>query len=134
MNVKILIMGFLMATLGITGLQAQDENSLIGKWKSNFEMEGEKHEGIYEIKSVDGEIKAYSVQYKNSKNEIEKVSEVVLDKIKLKNNQGEGRLITEYEGETYKIDSELELKDQKTLKIEFSYYGYSDKEVWIKIE
>jgi hypothetical protein len=116
-----------------TTVQAQNMDSLIGKWTTTYNIEGETIETTYEFKKVDGTLKVYTVQHKNSKGQVQKESELVMNTIAFKNKKGTCKYILKYEGKIYNIPSDFVLKDDKTLELSYSYYGYSDTEIWKRI-
>jgi len=127
-------LGIILLLLSITSTQAQDTKSLLGKWKSTFELEGKKVEAIYEFKMNKDKLEGFSVEYKNEGGEVDNTAELIMDKISMANKKGEGRFIIKYDGDTYKVDSDLILKDNNTLEISYSYYGYSDTETWTRMK
>ena len=124
----------LIALFSISVVTAQSSKDLIGKWKTTYEYEENKGEVTYEFKFEDKKLKAYSTKIKGDENYQTADNTLVMDKISFKNGKGEANFFLEYEGEKYEVKAELTLKDKNTLKVAYSYYNYSNTEVWKRIK
>ena len=115
-------------------LNAQSINDLLGKWETTYIEEGEKATVVYEFIKEENQIKAYTILIKDDKGNKEPYKEVALDKIKFKDGKGKGTYFIEYDGDNYDLETDLKLKDATNLELSYSYWGYSDTEIWKKIE
>ena len=112
----------------------QSNPLLIGKWKTSYHEDGEKGFITYEIKTVDGKLKGYTQYIEDDKGNGEDYTSLALKNIRFSDDKGEATYIVEYEGETYDAEASLRLVDANTLKIHYSYMGYSDTETWKRVK
>ena len=120
----------LMMACTTTALPAQINNDLIGKWEANYVYKGEKSMVIYEFKIVDGKLQCYSILRKNDRDVEQKNNSLSMKKIRFEKGRGTCKYLLKYEEDTYNIKAKLSLKDKNTLEVSYSYYGYSDTEIW----
>ncbi|MDN5215141.1 hypothetical protein QQ020_23880 [Fulvivirgaceae bacterium BMA12] len=112
----------------------QSNSLLIGKWKTSYNDDGEKGFITYEIKTVDGKLKGHTQYIEDDKGNGEDYSSLVLKNIRFSDGKGKATYVIEYEGETYEAEASLTLVDVNTLKIHYSYMGYSDTETWKRVK
>jgi hypothetical protein len=134
MKLKSLIIATILTTATLTKITAQNTNDLIGKWETSYNDKGKNYTVVYEFKKEDKTVKAYTVLIKDEKGEQLEDNSLVLSKIEFKNKKGTCIYSLEYEGELYEIKSKLNLKDNNTLVLSYSYYGFSDTETWKRIK
>ncbi|MCT4631063.1 hypothetical protein [Winogradskyella sp.] len=134
MKLKSLIIATILTTATLTKITAQNTNDLIGKWETSYNDKGKNYIVVYEFKKEDKTVKAYTVLIKDEKGEQLEDNSLVLSKIEFKNKKGTCIYSLEYEGELYEIKSKLNLKDNNTLVLSYSYYGFSDTETWKRIK
>jgi hypothetical protein len=127
-----LIISFMM--MALTSASAQSTNSLLGKWEATYDIEGEKMIVSYEFKKVKGKLVCYTTFIKDDKGNGEAYKSLAMTNISLKGGKGKSKYLLEYEGKTYKIKASLKLTNSKTLKVSYSYEGYSDTEIWKKVK
>lgn len=118
---------------GASALQAQTASRLLGTWQSTEQEDGETYHVVYEFKEVDQTIKAYTISIKDENGNTESFSDLALDKVSFKQNTGTAIYHFEYEGKQYDVSANLTLKDNNTLLLEYSYWGFSDSETWIRV-
>ena len=118
----------------ITVAKAQSSQELIGKWITTYEEGGEKAYVTYEFKSVKGKLKCYSIAIKDDSGEEGKYESLVMKKIRFKNGKGKATyMYTDEDGENYAFKANLLLKNEKTLTVSYSIMGYSDTEIWTRL-
>lgn len=128
------MMVLVLVTLAFTAVKAQSNHSLIGKWKTAYNEDGEKGYITYKIKSVDGELKGYTQYIEDDQGNGEDYHSLALTNIQFSNDKGKATYVIEYEGETYFAEASLRLEDANTLKVHYSYMGYSDTETWKRVK
>lgn len=133
MNKPIICLLLLIACLSAVGISATSQSPLLGKWQTEYELEGDRFSIVYQFKDVEGKLKCYSLYTKTSKGQLEKHQALVMDAIDFENGTGTARYSLTYEGETYEVDATLKLEDNRILTVEYSYYGYGDTETWKRI-
>ncbi|MDY8136446.1 hypothetical protein [Aquimarina sp. 2201CG5-10] len=120
--------------IAFTSSQAQTNDTLIGKWETSYEEDGEKAYVTYEFKKVKEELKCYTLSIKNDKGEGGKYNSLAMKNIILNNGKGKAKYVYNEKGKNYVFDAKLNLKNENTLNISYSYWGYSNTEIWKRIE
>lgn len=113
---------------------SQSNGSLMGKWEAQYEVEGQKVSSGFEFKKDQGKLICQTLYLKDADGNGEPYSAVVMTHVDFKNGKGTARYTMKYEGETYEVDADLELTNAHTLKISYSYYGYSETETWKRVD
>lgn len=143
-----------LSLLSVVGLSAQDGKNFLGEWESN-DSDGY---GKYSIFEYDGKIHAVLYYWKDNKEEfslekeLAKISDeeweqesklsdeeqfksleelLVLRDFVKKENKWEGKIIYDEDGST--VDGSLKLIDKDQLEVAYSYWGFSDKSIWKRI-
>lgn len=111
---------------------SQSQNNLLGKWKTTYDYEGQKLDVVYEIKNNSNKVKAFSIKM-TILGESQKDDTMVMSNITMNDGKGKTKYYIEYEGKKYNVDAKLKLKDNNTLIVSYSYYGYSDNETWKRV-
>ena len=126
---------FLISILLVTAsIKAQNNNDLIGKWETTYDDEGEKSYVTYEFKNVSGNLKCYTLYLKNDKGEGVKYNALAMDKITLNNGKGIAKYKYNEGNKNYVFDTKLHLKNQSTLYVSYSFWGYSNTEIWKRVK
>ncbi|MEW7277808.1 hypothetical protein ABW636_04370 [Aquimarina sp. 2201CG1-2-11] len=126
---------FLISLLLITtSIKGQSTTNLIGKWQTTYDDEGEKSYVTYEFKNVSGKLKCYTRYLKNDKGEGVKYTSLAMDKITLSNGKGNGKYKYNEGNKKYVFDAKLHLKNLTTLYVSYSFWGYSNTEIWKRIK
>ncbi|MEL6635625.1 MAG: hypothetical protein AAFW73_08120 [Bacteroidota bacterium] len=116
--------------IALAGAKAQSDHSLIGKWQSLYEVEGEKIRVDYQFKNEREKLGCYAVLFKDDAGNEEAANTVVMSSIDFENQRGKAQYLLQYEGETYEVEATLRLINAQTLEVHYSYYGYADTETW----
>ncbi len=118
--------------LGIfSQVYAQQESSLLGKWK--MKVQGEDGSAIYEFRKEKGKVIGYSIQLIDENGTVTQDNSNVLTKIKFDGKRGKATYSFEWEGERYTIKCILSQKKKGIINVEYSYYGMKFFETWTKI-
>ena len=112
----------------------QAASTLLGKWASSFEWEGEQVHIQYEFRTVQGKLLCYSVQLADANGDALQDNTLVMTNIEFANGSGTATFTIKDEGETYEADATLKLTNSNTLQVDYSYYWYSDSETWKRIQ
>lgn len=107
-------------------LKRTGNHPLEGTWKVTWKDLGA---AIYSLKVEDGTLIGYSVQLMDTQGQSVPDNTKVFFLKSFENNNGKGIYTMEYEGETYEVLCNLELKGDK-LYVSYDYYGYKDTEIW----
>lgn len=129
-----LIITIFLVFLSITRISSQSNDSLLGKWQTTYEENGEKAFVSYEFKNVDGRLKCYTFYIKDDKGEGTKYHSLAMENIVLKEGNGKAKYRYNEEGKKYVFDANLYLKNENTLQISYSYWGYSNTEIWKRLK
>ncbi len=120
----------LIVVISTGNLIAQSKLILSGKWTCPYEMEGEKGIATYEFKEDGGAINAYSLLFETENGSTYSDNDIVLKDIDFSDGKGKASCIVKEDGEIYEINAQLTLINSNTLKIQYSAWGYSEKEIW----
>lgn len=131
-NLKMILVAFMVITFA--NVKAQSYSSLIGQWKTIYEIEGEKIHVNYQFSYDNEKLLCRTLSLKDDKGNGEAYEVVVMSDIHFEKGKGEAKYSLKYEGETYEITATLQLINTNTLEVSYSYYGYTDTEVWKRIE
>lgn len=124
----------IVMVLTISSVSSQSNSDLLGKWETIYEDNGNTYVVTYEFKNVDKTVKAYSILIKDGQNGAEKDNSIAMDEVQLKSGKGNAKYIIADEGKIYEMNAKLNMKDQNTLEVRYSYWGYSDTEIWKRIK
>ncbi|HAP60438.1 MAG TPA: hypothetical protein DCR93_13405, partial [Cytophagales bacterium] len=108
-------------------------DALIGKWKADYEMEGEAFRVVYEFTLANGQLVGYARSMQDARDE-ESTNTLVMDNIVFLDGRGTANYSIDYEGERYEVEATLELTRPDRLTVRYSYYGYAEEEVWHKMK
>ena len=134
MKTKMILM-IMLLTVIMSNANAQSNDSLIGKWATSYEEDGEIAHVTYEFKKSNGAFVCYMQYIQDDAGNGEAQSALVMRDIQLKKGKGKATYLLNYEGETYELMATLTLTNlNTTLEINYSYSGYSDTEEWKKVD
>ena len=131
---KSIILPVALRMMAFTILKAQSNNSLIGKWETTYEIEGEKMNVVYQFKNEGKKLKCYTLFLKDDKGNGEAYDSIVMADVHFKDKTGNAEYVLKYEGEIYKVQAYLQLINENSLEVSYSYYGYADTEIWRKVK
>ena len=129
-----IIVTALTLTVVSSGVHAQSDHSLIGKWTATYDVNGENIHVRYEFKHEHGLLKCYAVYVPDDLGNEEPRSVPAMTGIHFRDGQGTARYILEYDGEKYEADASLALTSPDSLKVTYSYDGIPDTEHWKRIK
>ncbi|TMU55138.1 hypothetical protein [Flagellimonas algicola] len=128
------IITVLVAVLvSITNLTAQS-NPLTGKWEAEYEENNEKIYVTYEFRNENGKHTCYTTYIKDDKGRGEEHESLALKDIVFGGGKGTGKFIIDHKGKNYEVRANLKLRDDNTLIVSYSAWGYSDNETWIRLK
>lgn len=130
-QIKMAFAAFLM--INALHMNAQNQ-SLAGQWESRYELEGEKFEIAFEFKDDKGALQCHTLFLRDDQGNTENYDSIAMTDIQWKDKKGKAQYFFEYEGETYEVEASLHLVDANTLEVQYSYYGYSETEIWKKVK
>ena len=107
-NLKIIFSTVFLVII-FTHAKAQSSSSLIGQWKTTYEVEGEKIHVNYQFKNINGKLLCRTLSLKDDKGNEKAYNAIVMSDIQLKNGNGKAKYILKYEGETYEVIATLKL-------------------------
>ncbi|WP_298475580.1 hypothetical protein [uncultured Maribacter sp.] len=123
----------LFLLLAVTTTTAQTKDVLLGKWEAAYEEKGEKFYVTYEFKKEKDKLKCRAIFIKNNKGEKGKYESLTMENIVLMRGKGKATYIYNEDGEKYMFNAKLNLKNKNTLSIKYTYWGFSETEVWKRI-
>ncbi|MEO1628940.1 MAG: hypothetical protein AAFV25_27585, partial [Bacteroidota bacterium] len=82
------------------------------------------------IKDDGGKLLCHTLSLKDDQGRGEAYHSLVMTDIRFQGKKGEAQYLFKYEGETYEVKAALHLTSANTLEVSYSYYGYSDTEIW----
>ncbi len=115
-------------------INAQDGNVLIGKWETSYEEDGEKFYVTYEFKNINRKLKCYTLYIKDDKDEGAKYYSLAMEKIRMKEGKGDAKYKYNEGNKKYVFDAKLILKKTDILYVSYSFWGYSNTEIWKKVK
>ncbi len=132
MNTLKTVVTIVILLITSTVVNAQTNDALLGKWETTYDDDGKKIHMTYEFKNVKGKLKCYTTSAKNNEGE-EKFETLAMEEIKIKKGKGSAKYIYNEEGENYVLKAKLHFENINTLRISYSYWGYSNTETWKRI-
>ncbi|MCV6631592.1 MAG: hypothetical protein OIF50_17215 [Flavobacteriaceae bacterium] len=123
----------LIALLSLTCSNAQNDDVLLGKWKANYTEDNETFSVIYEFKRDKGALKCYSI-YIEIANERSDYKSLAMSKIVFNGIKGIANYTYKENNENFAMRTKLHLKDKNTLKLNYSYWGYTGEETWDRLQ
>lgn len=109
------------------------EEKLLGQWKVVWNSAEIKGSAIYEIRKVGDEVKGYSVKLMDEEGYSQDDNTLVFILKKFDGSNGGGIYKLDYEGKNYDFPCKLKL-NSKELEVSYSFYDFSETEIWTKIE
>jgi hypothetical protein len=127
-----------LALLSFLGLMitanAQSQEALIGQWEGKYEENGEVIYITYQFKKEGNQLKCYTMSIKDDRGEEGAYTDLVMEDIVFKDGKGKAKYLYSEDDENYTLKAKLYLKTDHTLHISYSYWGFSDTEVWKRLE
>jgi hypothetical protein len=90
---------------------------------------------VYDIRKEGKKFNAYTYEYQDLEGngeKAEKVKTLIIESFD--GYKGKGIYKVDYEGETYEIACNIDMKDENTLLLSYESYGYSDVETWKRVQ
>ncbi|MEN0048919.1 MAG: hypothetical protein AAF806_17780 [Bacteroidota bacterium] len=131
-ELKIILIAFMM--IPFAKVNAQSNSSLIDKWETTYEVEGEKINIVYQFKNNNETLLCHTLFLSDDKGNREAYDSVVMTNIRFNGEKGKAQYLFQYEEKTYEVEAFLHLTNANTLEVSYSYYGYADTELWQKVE
>ena len=131
-KIKIILLAFIV--IALAHVNAQPTHPLIGKWQTVYDLEGEKVYVNYQFKKINGKLFCTTLFLKDEKGNSEAYNTVAMSDIDFENKKGKAQYMLKYEGELYEVEASLYLTNANTLEVRYSYYGYTNAEIWKKVE
>lgn len=108
---------------------------IIGKWIVKYNEEDFEGAIVYDIRKEGTKFNAYTYEYQDTKGHGEKAEQTKTLVLKsFDGYTGKGIYTINYEGEKYEVACDVNMIDDTTFKLSYTYYGYSDVETWKKLK
>lgn len=109
----------------------QETGDIIGLWAVSYNAKEFNGTIVYDIKKEGTVFNAYTSTYEDLNGNAQQAEKRETLTIKSYDGyKGKGIYTIDYEGETYKVDCNIDMIDENTFKLSYDYYGYSDTETW----
>ncbi len=113
-----------------------DEEDWAYYWKGRYEVtfEGIKEKSVYEVREENGGLQCYSVVQIDASGNRYDDNTLLMKALKIDEYLAKAEYEISYEGQTYTVQSSLQMDEKGDIHLSYHYEGYTIRETWKRLQ